>query len=95
MKKIYIMGSVWTLHDTKKTVYLDGVEVYGYCDYALKELHVAKNEEYFSTLIHEMIHAILWESGLNNAKINNDIEEVLCEVLSRQLARSFKLKLIL
>lgn len=91
--KLNIMGSTWKLFTAKKLM-LDDTEVLGYCDFKEREIHVVKDSEYEATLIHEIIHAVLYEIGLTQG-LDPNIEEILCDSISRQIYRTFKLKLLL
>ena len=89
MKKINILGVEYTLEElTEKEDYnLEGVD--GYCDTSVKRLVVEQLkptgktrekkdlQQYKNTVIrHEIIHAFLFESGLDNCSWANNEEMV-------------------
>jgi predicted regulator of amino acid metabolism with ACT domain len=63
------------------------VQVAGLCDQENKQLLVKCDNEWKETLLHEIMHAIVTESGLRQAPsyMGWDLEEVLCEQSSKAL----------
>lgn len=47
-------------------------------------------ERFLPTLIHEMVHAIFDRSGLSQAKLPLELEEVIAEVFQTVLLENFK-----
>ena len=64
MKMINILGEEHKVIYEEET-YSNVNKVYGYCDYEKKEIHIDKNSNVRNeTLKHEIIHAMLYESGI-------------------------------
>lgn len=72
--KIDILGTVYTIirHGKDNPIRIKDCD--GYCDYSVKEIHLAEKEGYEwadvdghfdKVLRHELVHAYLYESGLN------------------------------
>lgn len=65
MKVVNILGEIYKVYFMEGNVYNDGVLVCGYCDYISKEIFIDTNRNSNNeTLKHEIIHAILFESGI-------------------------------
>lgn len=65
MKTVSILGEEYKVHLVEEDVYSNGKQVCGYCDYENKEIYVdRKNNVRSETLKHEIIHAVLFESGM-------------------------------
>lgn len=65
MKEINILGEIYKIYLVDGNVYNDRVLVCGYCDYEAKEIFVDTNKNSNNeTLKHEIIHAMLFESGI-------------------------------
>lgn len=65
-------------------------QLWGLCDYESKKIYVTE-KELKETLIHELIHAEIGESGMRcMPSWNIDLEELVCEAASRMLSQ-FKL----
>lgn len=43
------------------------------------------------TIMHELIHSVFARSGVHNAKISADIEEIICDQVSKVILENFKL----
>jgi hypothetical protein len=48
--------------------------------------------EYWSTMMHEVMHGIIDRSGINQV-VDPQLEEVLCEIVSMVLVDNFSLKI--
>lgn len=48
-------------------------------------------EEYLSTLIHEVIHAVFHRAGLSQAKISASVQEIICEQIATTIFENFSL----
>lgn len=61
----------------------------GYCDYNKKEIQVRndlKPEDMLETLYHEMIHALLDETGAASI-ISDDLNEILAESIGKEIVK--------
>ena len=64
MKMINVLGEEYKVIYEEET-YSNGNKVCGYCDYEAKEIHIDRNNNMRDeTLKHEIIHAMLYESGI-------------------------------
>ncbi len=43
------------------------------------------------TLLHEIIHAVFFRSGILNTKVSADAEEVICDQVAKVIQENFKL----
>lgn len=43
------------------------------------------------TLLHELIHAVFFRSGILNAKVSQDAEEIICDQVAKVIQENFKL----
>lgn len=50
-----------------------------------------KKEQKTATILHELIHAVIQRSGLNNV-IAPDTEEIVCDQIAKVIAENFHLK---
>lgn len=56
------------------------------------EVNTAMNRETQEvTLIHELVHAVMYRSGVTNTKISSDTEEVICDQVAKVITENFKL----
>ena len=77
---IYILGTLYTVEFTKSIGEVDKV---GKTDFVDKKIYILQNiplEEFNIVFKHEVIHAFLYESGLNN--YNQD--EILVDYFAMQ-----------
>lgn len=51
-----------------------------------------KGDDLKSTLLHEFVHAVINLSGVNQTSLSNDVEEILCEQMSKAIIKNFKLQ---
>lgn len=74
----------------KKVVILKGSgEVFGFCDYAAKEIEICKEaskDVVLSTFVHECLHATFYELGY----IRSSQNESLVEAVSQNIARAIR-----
>lgn len=65
----------------------EGEEIAGLCDMSRKVIYVLCDEDWRETLLHEIMHAVITESGVRQAPsyMGWNLEEVLCEVSSKTL----------
>ncbi len=43
------------------------------------------------TLLHELVHAVFDRAGIHSANISHDIEEIICDQVSKVILENFKL----
>lgn len=76
--------------------YSDLDECSGLCDLNNKiifvDLKQQSQQEIRATILHETVHGILHESGLNNLFDNTDIEEAFVRAMEHGLEYQFKLR---
>lgn len=99
---INILGTVYTISikSPEEDTYLDGI--YGYCDFmtksiVLRELDEFKSDmkamksQYETNLRHEIMHAFLYESGLDSSSIDGWARnEEMIDYMAIQLPKIFK-----
>lgn len=90
--KFKINNDIWTIRDvgekTLKKIYEKSMNERAYYVFGLtrKSDHTIMinkdmcQEEKIKTLKHELTHCYIWETGLYNAEIN---EEVICDIVAR------------
>lgn len=72
--KVDVLGTKYKVikHNKNNPIRIDGCD--GYCDYTVKEIHIAEMEDYEwadiknhanKVIRHELVHAFLYESGLD------------------------------
>lgn len=54
--------------------------------------HSLKGNIYYISLIHELIHSVVQRSGVYQAGLSHELEEVLAEQISVAIVENFKLK---
>jgi hypothetical protein len=85
-KHVNIAGKQYTIHRSN----LDSVQAWGLCDAANTSIHISETLEETTKLppevieLHEILHAILFETGLS-ALLEDQIEESLVQGLALQL----------
>lgn len=72
--KVDVLGTKYKIikHNKNNPIRINGCD--GYCDYTVKEIHIAEMEDYEwadikghanKVIRHELVHAFLYESGLD------------------------------
>jgi Zn-dependent peptidase ImmA (M78 family) len=84
-KKLKIGGFIWTVEETDKTT--NESSSFGSCHYKKQRIFIDKTENQQKkehTLIHETMHAVIWQSGLNERlnKATGITEEELVTAIS-------------
>lgn len=59
----------------------DFIDKYGDVDFYKKEIRVVNNSFKEDTLIHELVHAHLWELGLEEKAQNEEIVNVITKIV--------------
>ena len=83
--KVNVLGTKYKIikHDKDNPIRIGDCD--GYCDYSVKEIHIAEMEDYEwgnvdahanRTIRHELVHAYLYESGLSAETWANNEEIV-------------------
>jgi len=93
---LMIKGKKWKVKYLKR-MKVDGHDTDGYCDpkrrvIAIRDKAVNSND-YYRILMHEVLHAIWHESGLDNTNIGIDMEEVIVENFATALNEIFKVSI--
>jgi len=76
-----------------KELFNDERACYGVCNPEMKEIYIdITQSDIQETLIHEMFHAEVYESGMKQmSSFYHDLEELCCEAASR-VCKNFELK---
>ena len=98
VKPIYIAGSRWELHTltpalNKKFMKLlqdnrKGIELRGFCDATERKIYVCKGQkkqDHENTLLHEGLHALLWEIGCVHGLSHARTDEKTISTLASEL----------
>lgn len=48
-------------------------------------------DEYYHTLVHEIVHAVLHRTGVIQSRLSMDVHEIICENIATALTENFKL----
>lgn len=93
--KINIVGNIYTIKSIKEEemVDLDDNKLYGFCAPAIREIFIAEDlisdtdykEQLQATLLHEILHAILYNTGADEAFSTKSEEEAVVKALSNGL----------
>lgn len=49
-------------------------------------------EDQMQTLLHEVVHVVINRIGIDQAKISEGVEEIICESVATALIENFKIK---
>lgn len=92
MSHFKVFGANYKLRTTD----LNGIESHGMCCTDKKMIIINKDEkgdELVKTLMHELVHAIWHETGLNQTSIHQDVQEIIAENVSNCFFQNFDIKL--
>ena len=89
-KKLKVLGAVYDVTFKKGPIDTDYA---GTCDISKKKIDVSLDYDVEATLLHELIHAVIYESALNQCNISSDAKEIICEQVSRVIVDNFKLSI--
>lgn len=90
--KYTIKGHEW------RVIFLDQVDEedsMGECECTNRIIYIKdglEEEEEVATFLHELLHAIMFESGIHCTSVSSDVQEIICENISLELARLFKVQ---
>lgn len=71
----------------------DGQSIAGLCDSQSTTLYVVDGSDIQETLLHEILHSEIAESGIRQTPgWSRDIEELICETISQGLSHTYRLK---
>jgi Zn-dependent peptidase ImmA (M78 family) len=65
----------------------------GLCDPTTRTIYVRcgmSESEKTSTILHELIHAIFFESGLHHTSVSEDLIEIICHAVSETIHEQFR-----
>lgn len=62
-----------------------GVECAGLCDTTKRQIILASPD--YQVFLHEYIHAVLYEYAMYRTSLTPDVEEMICEFVSRELVK--------
>lgn len=89
MCPVYFTKNLITEQQLSGYLNLETFEIFIDASFAQKE----KENEFWHVLIHEIVHAAWFRSGIYQTKLSHDVEEIVCEVLSVVFNENFSLKL--
>lgn len=90
--KLKIFGHTYKVVKQKKMVDNGGVR--GLCIPEKQLILIDADlvgQEYIQTLVHEVVHAILSRTGIEQAKLSEGVEEIICENIATAITENFKL----
>jgi hypothetical protein len=85
--KFQIMGKNWTLRLMKRKRYMktNGADSVAITECYKRQIDLSPYGRDLETIIHELVHAYLWEMGVGTATLDADaIEEVMCELMAKR-----------
>ena len=89
--KIIISGMEYEVILTDEPIFMDNLRAYGHIDFENKKILIDKNirdkQGHIQTLIHEIIHGIVYDRELN---LRSDGEETIVDQLSKGLYQVIK-----
>ena len=89
--KIIISGMEYEIILTDEPIFRDNLRAYGHIDFENKKILIDKNlrdkQGHIQTLIHEIIHGIVYDRELN---LRSDGEETIVDQLSKGLYQVIK-----
>lgn len=91
-RKINVMGTEYIFKKEKNMLNDNGQ--YGYCDWKEKIIGYdsdLKGTDLIHTILHEIDHAIRYESGLYQV-LSNEVLEIIAETTATQFIRLFDIK---
>jgi hypothetical protein len=72
---------------------IDGVSCRGLCDLTDKVIYVVQDGDMEATLLHEIFHGLVYESGFKQRNDwDQNMEEALVEVFSQNVVNLFQIK---
>ncbi len=94
-KQVTILGQKYSIVQQNE-LKSESKDVWGSVDLVKKTIYLDKSQtdiEKISTLIHEMGHAVFFESAINLTTIHHDVEEILVEQIAKTITNNlFKKK---
>jgi len=93
LKKVQVFGEIYSIN-YQNLLFENGELCFGTCCTKTKTITIEKNldqDERQITFLHEFIHAIIHESGLNTTSLSSDVQEVICENIAKQLVKRFEI----
>jgi hypothetical protein len=64
-----------------------------FVDYDSKTITINPDEDFISCLLHEGFHAVLRRTGIHQAQLSDDLEEIIVENFAIFLVENFKIQL--
>ena len=94
-KSILVHGKEWCVKYGQNLKH-EGHDAYGLCEYESRTIWICRDvdkSERPLIFLHEIFHAILYEVGVHETSINDDIEEIIVGNLSEYVMENFTLNL--
>jgi len=94
LKSIIIKNKKWKIR-LKSRIVFEGYECNGLCTFKKRTIDIKKgltDSKYTSVLIHELVHAIIFEYGLDDA-MEISLEEVLCDAIESEFMKLFDIRI--
>ncbi len=88
-----VLGEIYSVEEVKQPE-LDGEHALGTCDSEKKEIEIKEsesNDSKLETLIHELGHATIDESGLGE-DMDAQVEHVIVTAFAKTMIRNFKIE---
>jgi hypothetical protein len=85
-KRVKVLGETYKIMFIKDLVDKDGKICDGLTTFDPKIIHIMKDlndEDTMETLFHEINHAILFESGVVQGNLSDDLEEVIVQQIAK------------
>lgn len=85
--KLHAIGRIYAVKFTDGTMRIDGHDADGVCIPEKRLIIISSTaHDKTQTLLHELAHAVIGESGLRRAvNWSDDVEEIMCETFARAI----------
>jgi Zn-dependent peptidase ImmA (M78 family) len=94
-KKFQVFGQEIKVELKKGPLFVSDQPVLGYYDTENKLIVIDKSlsiEQKFTTLYHELGHALLYRMGLEKTSLHHDVHEMIVEAYAKFLFDNFRMK---
>lgn len=94
-QKVQVLGKSWAIKYKWNLADEEGKRCIGLCVFDDLTIYIDRSttlDERPQILLHEIFHAILWQLGIHNTSLTEDIEEVIVDGLSMWVVENMKVR---